>query len=39
MKKNVKNLYNSQEKIIKWYHDYPKIRSEAKYKANKGGLK
>ena len=29
MIKNVKNLYNSQEKIIKWY-DYPKIRSEAK---------
>ena len=30
MIKNVKNLYNSQEKIIKWYNDYPKIRSEAK---------
>ena len=37
---NVKNLYNSKEKIIKLYNDYAKIMSEAVYRAKQGnGLK
>ena len=33
--KNVKNLYNSRQKIIDLLHDNSRIRSEAIYKANK----
>ena len=37
---NVKNFYNSKEKIIKLYNDYAKIMSEAVYRAKQGnGLK
>ena len=38
--KNIKNLYNSREKVIKIYNDYAKIISEAMYKKNmEKGLK
>ena len=30
--KNIKTLYKSQKKVIKLFHDYCKIASEAKYK-------
>ena len=37
---NIKNLYNSREKVIKLYNDYDKIKSEAKYKTkHEEGLK
>ena len=37
---NVKNFFNSKEKIIKLYNDYAKIISEAVYRAKQGnGLK
>ena len=39
-KKNIKNLYNSKNKVIKLYNDYAKIISEAMYKTKQGtGLK
>ena len=31
-KNNIKTLYKSQEKVIRLFHDYCKIASEAKYK-------
>ena len=31
--KNIKNLYESREKVIELYNDYAKIRSEAKHKS------
>ena len=31
---NIKNLYESREKVIKLYNDYAKITSEAKSKQN-----
>ena len=38
--KNIKNLYNSRDKIIKLYNDYAKIITEAIYKTKQGtGLK
>ena len=38
--KNIKNLYNSREKVIKLYNHYVKIISEAMYKTKQGtGLK
>ena len=38
--KNIKNLYNSREKVIKLYNHYAKIISEAMYKTKQGtGLK
>ena len=38
--KNIKNLYNKREKVIKWFNDYAKIKSEAIYKTKHGrGLK
>ena len=38
--KNIRNLYNSREKVIKLYNDYTKIISEAIYKTKHGkGLK
>ena len=37
---NIKNFYNSREKVVKLYNDYTKSISEAMYKANQGtGLK
>ena len=37
---NTENLYESREKVIKLYNDYPKIRSEAKHKSKyRKGLK
>ena len=30
--KNIKNLYNSRDKVIKLYNDYAQIISEAMYK-------
>ena len=30
--KNIKNLYNSRDKVIKLYNDYDKIETEAMYK-------
>ena len=37
---HIKNLYNSQEMVIKEYDDYSLLASEAKHKATKGeGLK
>ena len=33
--KNIKNIHNSREKVIKLYTDNAKIISEAKYKKNK----
>ena len=39
-KKNIKNLYNSKNKVIKLYNDYAKITSEAMYKTKQGtGIK
>ena len=32
--KNIKNLYESREKVITLYNDYAKTRSEAKHKSN-----
>ena len=32
-KKNIKTLYESQEKVIRLFNDYFKVESEAKYKA------
>ena len=32
--KNVKNLYNSRQKVIDLFNDYTKIKSEAMYKKN-----
>ena len=38
--KNIKTLYESQEKVIKLFNDYSKIISKAKYKSFCGeGLK
>ena len=38
--KNIKNLYNSRDKVIKLYNDYDKIISEAMYKTKQGtGIK
>ena len=38
--KNINNLYNSREKVIKLYNDYAKIKSEAMQKTKQGtGLK
>ena len=38
--KNIKNLYNSREKVIKLFNDYSKIHSEAIFKPKDGtGLK
>ena len=38
--KNVKNLYNSRQKVIDLLNDYTKIKSEAMYKAKRRtGLK
>ena len=38
--KNIKTLYESQEKVIKLFNDYSKITSKAKYKSFCGeGLK
>ena len=38
--KNIKNLYNEREKVIKFYSDYTKMVSEVKYKSvNEEGLK
>ena len=38
--KNIKNVHNSREKVIKLYIDNAKIISEAKYKTKQGtGLK
>ena len=34
--KNIKNLYNSRDKVIKLYNDYAKIISEAMYKTKQG---
>ena len=34
--KNIKNLYNSRDKVIKLYNDYAQIISEAMYKTKKG---
>ena len=37
---NIKNFYNSREKVVKLYNDYAKIILETMYKANQGrGLK
>ena len=33
--KDIKNLYNSRDKVIKLYNDYAKIISEAVYKQNR----
>ena len=38
--KNIKTLYESQEKVIKLFDDYSRIVSEARYKTKYGeGLK
>ena len=38
--KNIKNLYNSRQKVINLFNDYAKIRSEAMFKTKHGrGLK
>ena len=38
--KNIKNLYNSRDIVIKLYNDYAKIISEAMYEIKRGtGLK
>ena len=38
--KNIKNIYNSREKVIKLYKDYANVRSEAMNRAKQGtGLK
>ena len=38
--KNIKNLYNSREKVLKLYNDYAKIISEAMYEEKQGtGIK
>ena len=34
--KNIKNLYNSRDKVIKLYNDYAQIISEAMYKTKQG---
>ena len=34
--KNINNIYNSKEKVITLYNDYPKITSEAMYKIKHG---
>ena len=34
--KNIRNLYNSKENVIKLFHDYVQIRSEAMYKTKHG---
>ena len=34
--KNIKTLYESQEKVIKFFNDYPGIVSEAKYNIKYG---
>ena len=34
--KNIKNLYNLRDKVIKLYNDYAKIISKAMYKAKQG---
>ena len=34
--KNIKNLYNTRDKVIKLYNDYAKIISEAIFKAKQG---
>ena len=37
---NVKNLYDSRQKVIDLFNDYAKIRSEAIYETKQGtGLK
>ena len=34
--KNIENLYNSRDKVIKWYNDYAKFIYEAMYKTKQG---
>ena len=34
--KNIKNLYNWRDKVIKLYNDYAKIMSETMYKTKQG---
>ena len=34
--KNIKKLYNGQKKVIKFYNDYARMVSEAKYKSTHG---
>ena len=34
--KNIKNLYNSRQKVINLFNDYAKVRSEAIYKTKQG---
>ena len=34
--KNIKNLYNSRQKVIDLFNDYTKIRSEAFYETKYG---
>ena len=34
--KNIKDLYNSRDKVIKLYNDYAQIISEAMYKTKQG---
>ena len=37
--KNIKTLYEQQEKVIKLFNNYSEIVSEATYKTKYGGLK
>ena len=38
--KNIKNIYNSRDKVMKLYNDYAKVMPEAIYKTKQGtGLK
>ena len=34
--RNIKNLYNAREEVIKSFNDYARIRSETMYKTKQG---